>query len=470
MSEETMVPDVLEDRSVGVAVSGGGHRAALWALGVLLYLVDAGVNRRVRAISSVSGGSITNGAIARHVDYRATDSDAFDTAVTPLARVITTRGLFNRGPTTDTWLLTTVAMLGLGILLPLAWLGTAVVAGAGDVRQWLHWAGLAGVLLLVLGLWSLSRRSVVVERALAREVVGSGRLADVTGSVDHVFCATDLQSGRHVYLAPDFVYAYDFGAGRPGPMSLARAVQCSACLPGAFAPRVLPTAPYQLAGAATWPAGGPPDRFVLVDGGVYDNMADQWLVGMPDRARLLSDLGVRLRGPVIEDVVIANAGGVFGRRARRGLTVPGLGDVRVLKLVSDVMYAVTTTHRRQQFIRRSQIEHAVGAGQRGGLIHISQTPWTVAEAFDRGGDAIADRARAVLGALRSLDRPAWTAQVRRSVSVPTTLGRLGMARSVDVLEHAYLLAMCNLHVLLGYPLLTIPDRARFTALCDNSGL
>jgi len=46
-----------------VALSGGGHRATIFGLGALLYLVDAGLNRSVMAISSVSGGSILNGFV-----------------------------------------------------------------------------------------------------------------------------------------------------------------------------------------------------------------------------------------------------------------------------------------------------------------------------------------------------------------------------------------------------------------------
>ena len=43
-------------RALSVALSGGGHRAALFGLGVLMYLADAGKNRQVGSIVSVSGG------------------------------------------------------------------------------------------------------------------------------------------------------------------------------------------------------------------------------------------------------------------------------------------------------------------------------------------------------------------------------------------------------------------------------
>jgi predicted acylesterase/phospholipase RssA len=46
------------DRPLGLALSGGGFRAAFFHVGVLAYLADAGVLRRVEVISTVSGGSI----------------------------------------------------------------------------------------------------------------------------------------------------------------------------------------------------------------------------------------------------------------------------------------------------------------------------------------------------------------------------------------------------------------------------
>ena len=48
-----------QDRRIAVALSGGGHRACLFALDALLYLVDAGKAKQLTSIASVSGGSLT---------------------------------------------------------------------------------------------------------------------------------------------------------------------------------------------------------------------------------------------------------------------------------------------------------------------------------------------------------------------------------------------------------------------------
>jgi hypothetical protein len=77
---------------IAVALSGGGHRAALFGLGVLLYLVDAGKNRDVTSIASVSGGSLTNGVVAQSSNFAQTTSDQFAGVARDLAQTIVRRG------------------------------------------------------------------------------------------------------------------------------------------------------------------------------------------------------------------------------------------------------------------------------------------------------------------------------------------------------------------------------------------
>ncbi|MFD0345965.1 hypothetical protein ACFQ0M_07525 [Kitasatospora aburaviensis] len=64
----------------------------------------------------------------------------------------------------------------------------------------------AGLLLLAGALLYFERRSVVVDKALAREFFhrdgAATGLAAVRRSVDHVFCTTELQSGDHFYFSP----------------------------------------------------------------------------------------------------------------------------------------------------------------------------------------------------------------------------------------------------------------------------
>src|SRR5215468_3269445 len=50
--------------SVGLSLSGGGFRAALFHLGALRRLNELGILPKLTSISSVSGGSILNGFLA----------------------------------------------------------------------------------------------------------------------------------------------------------------------------------------------------------------------------------------------------------------------------------------------------------------------------------------------------------------------------------------------------------------------
>src|SRR5262245_6044086 len=76
-----------------VALSGGGFRATAFGLGVLLYLADSGLNQRVHTISSVSGGSITNGFVASECDFASvTDTEKFRRVAAQLAQIVSGRG------------------------------------------------------------------------------------------------------------------------------------------------------------------------------------------------------------------------------------------------------------------------------------------------------------------------------------------------------------------------------------------
>ena len=50
-------------RNLGLALSGGGIRAAVFHLGVLRYLAERGVMERVTHLSTVSGGSLIVAAV-----------------------------------------------------------------------------------------------------------------------------------------------------------------------------------------------------------------------------------------------------------------------------------------------------------------------------------------------------------------------------------------------------------------------
>src|SRR5690348_3890960 len=99
---------------IGVSLSGGGIRAALFTLGVSLYLVHSGLNRQVKVITSVSGVSITNAIIASAGDFANADRTEFDSLCARLAHALARKGSF---------FLPKRFLVQLGILALIAWAG-----------------------------------------------------------------------------------------------------------------------------------------------------------------------------------------------------------------------------------------------------------------------------------------------------------------------------------------------------------
>jgi hypothetical protein len=507
--------------TIGVAISGGGHRASVWGWGALVALADLGVNGDVVSIASVSGGSIANGVLAHGDDYATMSPGRVEEVIAPGLRVAARDGLFFFGPATNGYIASFFAVASLAAAAVVA----LAVAGIGAGREWalpgflvvgvplalVAWAVwlrrgkmpariaaiVTGMLLaagpvtvaflVVTGsahggslLWRLAVpvvvtigivgvalrvfacRSMVVDRALARELFSWGgtatRLVDVNRTVHHVFCGTELQSGDPVYFTPRLVYGYRIGRGTPGAMSLSTAVQCSACLPGAFVARELATDAFEL--ERPWRVTDdepprPPHAIVVNDGGVYDNMADQWEQGYRDRERRV--IGLRDLQPEARRLVVVNAGKAMGwNPLRRAMGIAA--EVRGLTRTVDILYDVSTSHRRQGLVARFQAEEN---GLAGCLVHIAQSPFTVPKAFEHSRDAdTARRAREALVVLASAgaEEDVWEWRAQHSPRVPTVLRALGADVAADLLEHAFLLTIVNCYVILGLGALPSADR------------
>ena len=225
------------------------------------------------------------------------------------------------------------------------------------------------------------------------------------------------------------------------------------------------TRPHHFQGAA-----GPrlPREMALSDGGVYDNMGEQWARGFASRVERRQELGAGRRPPA--RLVVVNASARVPWAPFRGGRVPLLGEVLALKRVNDVMYVNTTNVRRQEIVgsfdplasgRRPERD-----GPRGVLVQIAQTPFDVADAFSPAEGEPARRARDVLAALGD-SRREWVDVRNANISVATTLRTLGVDASARLLRQGWVVAMCNLHVLFGehdFPLLPIPSQADLESL------
>lgn len=240
-----------ENKTIGLALSGGGFRATLFGLGSIWRLNEAGLLGQLDRITSVSGGSILAGVLAHRWrqlnfdDGRAINFE--EVVVRPIQEFCS--------HTID------IGTAVLGHLIPFK--------TSGDF---------------------------LAER-YDKDLFGGTLLSDLPDSKNEaaphfIFYATNMQTGRSFRFCRDYIADYFLGISYGTKIALAKAVAASSAFPPIFSPVVLNT------DSTMWkePHMQLPNleqlrrRIVLADGGVYDNMGLQALIDDADII-LVSDAG-----------------------------------------------------------------------------------------------------------------------------------------------------------------------------------
>ena len=296
-------------RKIGIALSGGGHRASLFGLGVLLYLTDAERNREVVSISSVSGGSLTNAWLAQRGDYSKLTAEELESRVArPFVHQVAHYGTLWTSWTLRLYMV--ILCISFSGLFLVWWLPFDLLTRMGDF-------------VIALGLWGLfaELRNKMCALAFQRTLYSADGCPTLlreiqSENVQHIICATDVRAGQHVYFSSDFVCSKELGWGCPGEFHLADSVQVSAAFPIGLPPRGLPKAQHSFVG------GGSETRYcmVLSDGGVYDNMAEQWPIGVGHRKDRWPAVADVLKEPNV--LVVTDASGPTRWAAVRQMRLP----------------------------------------------------------------------------------------------------------------------------------------------------
>src|SRR4051794_17906420 len=210
------------EESTGVALSGGGVRAALFSLGVLIGLVEMGEHRRVTNVASVSGGSIINAAIAQSRPLSACGTpEDFHGIAKPIAEKLCRRGafVFSWGPVVALvrGLLPRLGAIAVVGLIVYSWI--AGIAGNQDINLPWGWIIIAAISFLVFCVFfsrgALQESLYAAMLSALPDGKTSAQLKDSPSGcgsdTTHVIVATDLVSGSPVYFARDFVCCPAFG-------------------------------------------------------------------------------------------------------------------------------------------------------------------------------------------------------------------------------------------------------------------
>jgi predicted acylesterase/phospholipase RssA len=459
---------------LGIALSGGGVRAALFSLGVLVGVVELGQNHRVRQIASVSGGSLVNAAVAQSGDFTqfgasgATERDNGRSFHGPSERIATM--LARRGAFVFSWS-TAVELIKLAarVFTPSVSVGVVayfVVAGILEDRDLsgVPWLWVAGVLIVITLMAVVNARGRLQELLFAARLAESAesrsmskaRLDELSKSgTNHVLVATDLVSGNPVYFARDFVCCPAFGWGRPGNLRTATAVYCSSAFPGVFPARRIKRRNFDFqAGRAVPPF---PRWLKLSDGGIYNNLGTDWFDEL--NAQAMSSLwafGGRddlLLQPVGRQVIV-NAGAASGGFRR----VP---PMLALRRTMTVLYD-NTVRPRIAYLTKEATRHLDTSPL---VIDIKESPFHMARRLSdaRGYEhSDGEREQACIGRARALTlrlgsgpgEQYWLDFARQTSNTKTKLTRAGVESGARMLMHGYLSCLVAFHVLEGA---SLPD-------------
>jgi hypothetical protein len=370
------IPWPRKDRDIGIALSGGGHRATLFSLGALLYVVDSRANARVATISSVSGASILNAFVAQNCDFATVSQADFDRVSQSLLETLQRRpGLSWRNASIFAYML---LLLGSAC-------GVFTVIVLGWPMRPPFWLSLLLVTYLAALLWYRGR---VIEFTLDRSYFTNPRRTSQISfgapSVGHVVCATDLVSGTPAYFlcghewwaySPRFGFARDRRSRRPlrSKMRLSAAVRASTALPG-LPPRLVRTrslewnsiwdykweptsvrAEYaQLISSNEERCGRPrPPRWLaLADGGLWNNLGTQYFErdAVPDVAFEVVKHRIPDRTPDDDPgkLVVVDASGSVKSSLGSQIFVPFWSEIWALLRGSRTLYANTVVPRLRQ--------------------------------------------------------------------------------------------------------------------------
>ena len=269
--------DRLED-GMALCLSGGGYRAMLFHVGVLWRLNDAGLLRRLDRVSSVSGGSITAGVLARSwsdLDFVDGVATAFGAQVVDPVRAL--------------------ARTDVDV--------SSVLRGAA-----LPWASIADQ----------------VEKVYDRVLFNGATLQDIPDEPRFVFNATNLESGVLVRMSKPYLADYRVGRINDPTLPLARAVTASSAFPPFLSPCKLDLHDADWVtqrGNDLADRAGFRDEVSLSDGGVYDN------------------LGIETAWKRYRTLLVSDAGGLMGAEPEVPGDW-GRGLLRVLSVIDNQVRAL----------------------------------------------------------------------------------------------------------------------------------
>lgn len=378
--------------TIGLALSGGGVRAAAFHAGVLRYLAEQRLLENVVHISSVSGGSLFVGMVFRHANYCWPSSQAYLIEVFPRFRQTLTTQSLQRS-----------ALVRLAVN-PLNW--RFVLSRANVLAQ------------AIRGLWKVSASLSSLEST----------------PVWSINCTTG-ETGRRYRFKNGTMGDYELGYADVDDFSLARAMAISAAFPGGIGPLTLKTQNFNWMKRKEWDGDAPEQyqspfhRLHLYDGGLYDNLGIEPMFDV-GRQSLKQDDTLRSH---ITYLLVSDGGAPLPRQA-----IPHPLNPFRFKRIADIALDQSRALRVRAFINFLQKNPASGA-----YVGIGTPAQSSIKRFAKGREAFA----------AELLSQTWLSSddAKRAATYSTNLRQLTEA-TFDLLErHGYETAKWNVEMMSQEP-------------------
>lgn len=376
------------DKAIGLALSGGGVRAAAFHAGVMRYLAEQGLLEEVVHVSSVSGGSLFVGLVFSVADYRWPDSHAYLSKVFPRVR-----------QTLTTQSLQCSAVVRL-MLNPLNW--RFVLSRANVLAQAIH------------GLWNVTAPLSALEPS----------------PVWSINCTTG-ESGRRFRFKNLTMGDYELGYADVGGFTLAKAMAISAAFPGGIGPLTVKSKHLEWKKRKQWGTGEPEpfqlpfSRLHLYDGGLYDNLGIEPMFDV-GRQNLKKDDTLRSD---IAYLLVSDGGAPLARQA-----IPHPLNPFRFKRIADIALDQSRALRVRAFVNFLQKSPAAGA-----YVGIGAKAEDSIQRFSKGREALA---------AELLSKPWLSAEEAERAAVYSTTLRQMTEASFDLLaRHGYETAKWNVEMM-----------------------
>ncbi|MGY3690565.1 NTE family protein [Bradyrhizobium sp. USDA 3240] len=254
---------------IGLALSGGGSRAIAFHLGCLRALNRLGLLNRISVLSTVSGGSVIGACFHAHNgDFASFEAKIRAVLTAGLAKAMAKK-LFSR---------LGLQIMGSALLVGLVAFCVLVLRLLLTVLRWLMPAELTRHFERVEIRSPLHRfrsRTSLLEAVLDDVLFHETRLSQLPATPQFVINATELRTGSAFRFSTKQSGSWRWGKLHRNDASLAHAVAASAAYP-LFLPAFDETYVFEKNGMLT------PERVILSDGGIYDNLGLGCL--WPDRS------------------------------------------------------------------------------------------------------------------------------------------------------------------------------------------